>query len=219
MIGKGFIALFAILLLTLSSSTSGTSENNEIQERQRRNFVCWLGLTHLVPPVFQLAVKHVHKYDPLPIGSLMLGELKNGTFGGLKTLHNDSDVRVYCEGGKVILNTTLNVNNASINYKWKQDLMLFYIPGSVWTTVENIRFSFEVTLNMEKGIKLGLTNTKVTKIEGLKFGFKGLGIFNHVVDFFGDLVIDLWKNEVANYMEKIMIQSLENELLHLNIMY
>ncbi|GBN38552.1 hypothetical protein AVEN_64686-1 [Araneus ventricosus] len=219
MTGKGFIALCAILLVTLSSCTSGTSENNEIEERQRRNFVCWLGLTHLVPPVFQMALKHVRKYDTLPIGSLVLGELKNGTFSGLQTLHNDSDVRVYCDGGKVILNTTLNVNNATINYKWKQGLLIFDLLGSVWTTVENIRFSFEVTLNMEKGIKLGLTNTRVTKVEGLKFGFKGLGIFNPLVDLLGDLVLDLWKNQVANYVEKIIIKSLENELLHLNIMY
>ncbi|KAF8773691.1 uncharacterized protein LOC129984606 [Argiope bruennichi] len=219
MMGKGFIAIFAILLIGLSSFTGGTTENKEINERERRNLVCWLGLTHLVPPVFQMAVKHVRKYDPLPIGSLVLGELKNGTFSGLRTLRNDSDVNVYCDGGKVILNTTLNVNNASIDYKWKQGLLILDLFGSVWTKVQNIRFRFEVTLNMDKGIKLGLTNTKVMKVEGLRFGFKGLGVLNPVVDLLGDLVLDLWKNQVANYMEQLMIKSLERELLHLNILY
>ncbi|GFR22041.1 uncharacterized protein TNCT_475391 [Trichonephila clavata] len=132
-----------------------------------------LYLFHLFQ-LFYEALKGLHKYDPMEIGSAFGGNLQDGVLRGLSTLRNDSAIDVYCDDEKVIVNTLLGLNDAIVSYNWKQSF-LFTFAGKIWTKAEQVQFDLEVTLDMADGIKLDVTNTLLTKFEGITFGFSGLG--------------------------------------------
>ncbi|GBN38524.1 hypothetical protein AVEN_270428-1 [Araneus ventricosus] len=168
--------------------------------------------------MFYEALKGIQKYDPVPIGSIMDGKLQNGVFEGLSSLRNDSNINVDCDDELVVLSTVLDVSGASINYQWKQKLLLTF-SGSVWAKVKNIQFALELTLNMTHGIKLDVTNLKLTKMEGLKFGFSGLGPLNPLIKVLGTVVLNVLEQKITQKIEELLRDTLESELSKFKISF
>ncbi|GBN50192.1 hypothetical protein AVEN_140860-1 [Araneus ventricosus] len=160
---------------------------------------------------FYSALDDIHQYDPIPVDSLLCGNLHNGVFHGLSTLRNDSDINVYCDGEKVILSSLLTMNDVSIKYEWERKLF-FTFAGSVWAKFRAIQFHFEVTLNTTRGFKMDVLNIQQTKLEGSKFGFSGMGPLNPLIKIVGNMVLRLWKRKITDKVEELLQSSLESEL-------
>ncbi|KAF8773690.1 hypothetical protein HNY73_016325 [Argiope bruennichi] len=210
---KGYhqiITVFIIFLISLNFFISGTAaENSKRSVRQKRNVLCHLGLTGFISGIFFEVLKGMNKYDPLPIGSLIDGKLQNGLFEGLSSLKNNSNINVDCEGELIVLSTVLDVSGAYINYQWSQKIFPVTLSGSVWTKVKTIQFALELTLDMTHGIKMDVSNLKLTKLDGLQFGFSGLGPLNPLIKIFGNVIFYDSLNSVHKY-DPMFIGSLLN---------
>ncbi|XP_055950507.1 uncharacterized protein LOC129984605 isoform X3 [Argiope bruennichi] len=213
---KGYhqiITVFIIFLISLNFFISGTAaENSKRSVRQKRNVLCHLGLTGFISGIFFEVLKGMNKYDPLPIGSLIDGKLQNGLFEGLSSLKNNSNINVDCEGELIVLSTVLDVSGAYINYQWSQKIFPVTLSGSVWTKVKTIQFALELTLDMTYGIKMDVSNLKLTKLDGLQFGFSGLGPLNPLIKIFGNVVLHLWERKITKTIEKLIRDTVESEL-------
>ncbi|CAL1267991.1 unnamed protein product [Larinioides sclopetarius] len=222
MMGKEYrqlISLFTVILVALNFLISGSAaESQKHLVRHKRNIICFFGLTGFISDMFYEALKGIQKYDPVPIGSLMDGKLQNGVFEGLSSLQNDTNINVDCDHELVVLSTVLDVSGAYINYQWKQKLLMTF-SGSVWTKVKDIQFALELTLNMTHGIRLDVTNLKLTKMEGLQFGFSGLGPLNPLIKLLGNVVLNVWEQKIGKKIEELLRNTLESELSKFRISF
>ncbi|GFR01868.1 uncharacterized protein TNCT_433421 [Trichonephila clavata] len=212
------IVQFFILWVVFNSFNCAEPDNKNGKVRRKRNIICFLGLTGLIPDLFYEALKGLHKYDPMEIGSAFGGNLQDGVLRGLSTLRNDSAIDVYCDNEKVIVNTLLGLNDAIVSYNWKQSF-LFTFAGKIWTKAEQVQFDLEVTLDMADGIKLDVTNTLLTKFEGITFGFSGLGPFNPLIKILGNIILNLWSKQISDEIGKLLKDTLESELSKLTISF
>ncbi|KAF8773692.1 hypothetical protein HNY73_016327 [Argiope bruennichi] len=202
---------FFLLLITSHFFTDGADENEIETVKSENNAICRLRLTGLVAKRFYASLDEIHQYDPIPVDSLLCGNLHNGVFHGLSTLKNGSDINVYCDGEKVILTCLLTMDDVSIKYEWERKLF-FTFSGSVWTKFRAIQFQLEVSLNTINGVKMDALNIQQTKLEGSKFGFSGMGPLNPFIKILGNMVLRLWKRRITDKVEELLQSSLESEL-------
>ncbi|XP_055950506.1 uncharacterized protein LOC129984605 isoform X2 [Argiope bruennichi] len=211
---KGYhqiITVFIIFLISLNFFISGTAaENSKRSVRQKRNVLCHLGLTGFISGIFYDSLNSVHKYDPMFIGSLLNGKLTNVEFQGLSTLINDSNIDVYCQNEMVVLDTLLSLTDVSVSCEWSQKVLLTF-TGTITATVEDIQFQVDANLNMESGIVFDI-NVVLTKLDGIKLGFSGLGPLNPVIKMIGNLILDVFNREVSKKIGKVLKTTLESEL-------
>ncbi|KAG8183279.1 hypothetical protein JTE90_006473 [Oedothorax gibbosus] len=213
-----FLLVIAITLQNLSvfGHASKLPKEKLGKVRHKRNLICFFGLTGYVKKALFSALDDIHSLDPLRIGDSESGKLEDGIFYGLSSLTNLTDVDVKCDGGRIVLNTSLGLTDAMVYYKWRRKYLVSF-KGTVWTRAADVQFDLEVVANFDEGVSLDVTSTLVTKLDGFKFGFSGLGPLNPVVKGFVNGLHKLWSKKITKKIGRLIERALETQLKKLSL--
>lgn len=147
----------------------------------------------------------------MEVGDTEDGSLKDGVFSGLSSLTNLTAFEVYCEGlDLIIFSSSVGLKKAEITYKWICD-MIFEIEGTVGAKIEEINVDYEIHLNttiMEFRVK----TLTVSKLEGFKVKFSGLGPMNPVVRGTVNVFCWLRKGNTKEKLQHHIRSSLQSKL-------
>lgn len=98
-----------------------------------------------------------------------------------------------------------------IYYKWRRKYLIAF-EGTIWTRADHVQFDLEIAANFDEAVTLDVTSTLVTRLDGFRFGFSGLGPLNPVVKGFVNGMHKVWSKRVTRKIERLIERSLEAQL-------
>ncbi|XP_015909661.1 uncharacterized protein [Parasteatoda tepidariorum] len=210
--------LMLVLIYYIISLAASENEGTNYLLREKRNILCYLGVNEVLKSVLYDSLEDLHKNDPIKLGNSSSNKLEDGVLQGLSTLTNVSDLNVECEDDSLVFSTILGMKDAVVHFKWHRKFLV-NLEGTVWSRADEVNFDVQVRLNITEAIRFDVDRVLVTKLEGFRFGFSGLGPLNPLVKGFVKIMQKIWSTKITKVIQKLLKKALEKQLSKLTFSF